>query len=67
MTKHYIYLETTQWQESTQANHVYIFTEPPKTRTVKCIGYVRAGTKEVFKFKNPITLDLKDRKFEALT
>jgi hypothetical protein len=28
---------------------------------------VQAGTKEVFKFKKPMTLDLKDRKFEALT
>ena len=65
--KHYIYLETTQWQESTQANHVYIFTEPPKTRSVACMGYIKAGTKELIRFKNPIKLDLKDRKFEALT
>ena len=64
---HYIYLETTTWQESTQANHVYVFTEPPKQRTAKAIGYVRAGTKELFRFKKPMTLDLKDRTFVALT
>lgn len=65
--KYYIYVETTEWQESTQANHVYVFLEAPKNRTAKCMGYVRAGTKELFKFKQPMTLDLKGRTFEALT
>jgi hypothetical protein len=65
--KYYIYLETTEWQEPTQANHVYVFLEAPKNRTAKCMGYVRAGTKELFKFKQPMTLDLKGRTFEALT
>ena len=65
--KYYIYLETTEWQEPTQANHVYVFLEPPKNRTARCMGYVRAGTKDLFKFKQPMTLDLKGRTFEALT
>ena len=64
---HYIYLETTQWDEATQPNHVYVFTEPPKQRTAKAVAYVRAGTKELFRFKKPITLDLKGRSFAALT
>jgi len=65
--KYYIYVETTVWQEPGQSNHVYVFTEPPKGRAAKCMGYVRAGTKELFKFKNPYTIDLKNRTFEALT
>ena len=64
--KYFIYVETTQWEEPGQANHVYIFTEVPKNRTAKCMGYVKAGTKEVFRFKNPYTLDLRGRTFEAL-
>jgi hypothetical protein len=67
MTKHYIYLETTVWDEPNQPNHVYIFTEKPTGRAIKCMGYVRAGTKEVFKFKKPYNIELKGRTFEALT
>ena len=63
----YIYVETTQWQEATQANHVYVFSEKPTSRTAKAIAYVRAGTKELYRFKKPMTLDLKGRTFEALT
>ena len=63
--KFYVYQETTEWGEGVP-NHVYIFTEIPKNRTAKAIGYVRAGTKEVFKFKNPYTIDLRGRTFEAL-
>jgi hypothetical protein len=65
--KHYIYLETTVWDEPDQPNHVYIFTEKPTGRSVKCMGYVRAGTKTVQMFKKPMDLDLKGRTFEALT
>jgi hypothetical protein len=64
--KFYIYQETTQWDEPNQPNHVYVFLEAPKLRTAKCMGYVKAGTKELFRFKNPLTLDLRGRKFEAL-
>ena len=66
-SKYYIYLETTVWDEPNQPNHVYVFLEAPKGRTAKCMGYVKAGTKELFKFKNPYTLDLKNRTFERLT
>jgi hypothetical protein len=64
--KYHIYIETTEWEEPTQANHVYVFLEVPKNRTAKCMGYVRAGSEDLFRFKNPITLDLRGRKFEAL-
>jgi len=66
MPKHYIYLETTQWQEPGQANHVYVFLEQPKNRTAKCLGYIRAGTEKLFKFNKPYTIDLRGRTFEAL-
>jgi len=65
--KHYIYLETTVWEEPNQPNHVYIFTEKPTGRAAKCMGYVRAGTEKVFKFKKPYSIELKGRTFEALT
>lgn len=67
MSKYYIYLETTKWDEPNTPNHVYVFLEKPKNRTAKCMGYVRAGTKDLFKFKTPYSLDLKGRTFEALT
>lgn len=64
--KYYIYQETTKWDSDSAPNHVYIFTEAPKNRTAKAVGYVKAGEKTVFKFKNPYTLDLRGRTFEAL-
>jgi hypothetical protein len=64
--KYYIYVETTEWDEPNQPNHVYIFLEVPKLRTAKAIGYVRAGTKSVEYWKKPYTLDLRGRTFEAL-
>ena len=66
MPKFYIYQETTEWDEPNQPNHVYVFLEVPKLRTAKCMGYIKAGTEELFKFKKPYTLDLRGRKFEAL-
>jgi hypothetical protein len=67
MAQYWICVETSKWQESTQANHVYVFTEQPKGRSAKCIGYVQKGTKNLIKFKNPISLDLKGRTFAELT
>ena len=64
--KFYVYAETTKWESDSAPNHVYIFTEVPKNRTAKAIGYVRAGTKTVEYWKNPYTIDLRGRKFEAL-
>lgn len=66
MTKHYIYEETTDWGDEIASNHVYIFTDKPTGRTAKAIGYVKVGTKEVFRWKNPYTLDLRGRTFKEL-
>ncbi len=68
MTKKYwIYQETTEWNEPSIPNHVYVFAEQPKGRNARCVGYVRAGTDKVFKFREPYTIDLRGRTFEALT
>ena len=63
--KYHIYQETTDWDMDVP-NHIYIFKEKPTGRTAKSIGYVRAGTDQVQKFKTPMVLDLKGRTFVAL-
>lgn len=67
MTRHYIYRETTEWTDSNGANHIYIFLEAPKGRTARAVGYIPAGGSKVQKLKQPMTLDLKARSFEAVT
>lgn len=64
--KRYIMVETTQWETPTP-NHTYIFSEKPTGRVAKCIAYVKEGTKDLTKFKNPYSLDLKGRTFKELT
>ena len=64
--KTYIYQETTEWEEPNQPNHIYIFTEKPTGRSARCMGYVKSGTKSVFKFKKPYDIDLRGRKFEEV-
>jgi hypothetical protein len=64
--KFYIYQETTKWDEDSTPNHVYVFLEVPKNRTAKAMGYIRAGTKDLFRFKTPYTIDLRGRTFEAV-
>jgi hypothetical protein len=64
--KHYIYKEVTQWADSMDANHIYVFTERPTGRTATAIAYVPAGSNEVRRLRTPLKLDLKDRKFEVL-
>ena len=63
---HYIYQETTQWADSTGANHVYVFTERPTGRTATAIAYVPAGTDKVRRLRTPLKLDLKGRNFAKL-
>jgi hypothetical protein len=67
MAKYHIYLETTVWPDPGQPNHVYIFNEPPKGRAVRAIGYIRAGTKTLQRFREPRSIELKDRTFVPLT
>ena len=52
-------LETTVWDSPTVPNHVYVFNDSMS----KAIAYVRAGTKEVFKFKKPLSIDTRGRTF----
>jgi len=69
MTWH-IYEETTKWEGVSSpdaCNHVYVFADKPTGRQATVIGYVRRGTKELFKFKGRRWIDLKGRTFKPLT
>ena len=57
-----IMLETTVWDDPGVPNHVYVFNDSMS----KAIAYVRAGTKEVFKFKKPLSIDTRGRTFVPL-
>ena len=54
--------EVTVWNDSNIPNHIY-YLKDDKSRMV---GYIRAGTKKLFKFKNPIAIDIRGRKFVEL-
>ena len=56
------YEETTKWSDSNTANHTYLLSDDKS----KAFAYVRAGTRDVFKFKRPIRLDLRGRTFKAV-
>ena len=62
-----VYQETTEWSDSNGANHVYIFNERVTGRSATAIAYIPAGQTKVHKFRTPLKLDLKDRKFEEIT
>lgn len=66
MPKYYIYQETTVWNDSMGANHVYVFNEPPTGRTATATAYVPAGKTQVVKLRAPLKLDLKGRNFVKL-
>lgn len=57
-----IMLETTVWDDPGVPNHVYVFNDSLS----HAIAYVRAGTKEVFKFKRPMGIDRRGRTFVEL-
>ena len=57
-----IMLETTVWDDPAVPNHVYVFNDSLS----HAIAYVRAGTKEVFKFKKPLSIDRRGRTFVDL-
>lgn len=54
--------EVTDWGDHNVPNHIYYLNDD-KTRMV---GYIKAGTKALFKFKKPIGIDLRGRKFIEL-
>ena len=53
--------EVTQWSGSTP-NHVYYLTDDKR----KMVGYIRAGTKRLHKFSQPMSFDSRGRKFVVL-
>lgn len=55
--------ELTQWDSPNAPNHIY-YVDDAKTRMV---AYIRSGTTELFRFKNPIQFSTKGRKFKVLT
>jgi hypothetical protein len=65
--KWYIYQETTQWNNPAQPNHIYIFKDRLSGRSASAVAYLQQGSTQVFKFKQPMKIELKDRTFELLT
>ena len=61
-----VYQETTEWSDSSGANHVYIFNEKVSGRSATAIAYIPAGQTKVHKFRTPLKLDLKGRTFEEI-
>ena len=62
-----IMLETTKWDDGSDANHVYVFKKyHPKERSAMALGYVQRGSKEFKKFNIPLQIDLRGRTFEEL-
>jgi hypothetical protein len=55
------YQETTQWTGNTP-NGIYLLNDS-KT---KMYAFIRAGSKSVFKFKNPIQIDSRGRTFKEV-
>jgi hypothetical protein len=64
--KYNIQQETTQWASPTTPNHVYIFEGTVSGRGAKAIGYVKAGTTHVQRFRVPMMMDTRGRTFVAL-
>lgn len=62
-----VYQETTEWSDSSGANHIYIFKERVTGRSATAIAYIPAGSDRVQKFRTPLKLDLKGRTFKELT
>jgi hypothetical protein len=54
--------ETTDWGSHNTPNHIY-YVNDSKT---KMVGYIKAGTKALFKFSKPMMIDVRGRKFVEL-
>ena len=52
-------LETTEWADGANVNHVY-FMDDSKS---KMFAYVKFGEGDPIRFKNPIRIDIRGRKF----
>lgn len=51
--------EVTDWGSHNVVNHIYYLNDS-KT---KMVGYIKAGTKALFKFTKPMSIDVRGRKF----
>lgn len=54
--------EVTEWESKDSPNHIYYVCDD-KT---KMVGYIKQGTVDLFKFKQPIAIYTKGRKFVEL-
>ena len=54
--------EVTVWNETFDCNHLYLFNDA----MTKVYAYVRNRDKSFYKFKNPLEIDTKGRRFEVL-
>ena len=54
--------EVTKWDNSDTPNHIYYLRDDKSYM----VGYIKAGTKALFKFKKPIAIDTRGRKFVEL-
>ena len=54
--------EVTDWGSATAQNHIYYLNDEKSFM----VGYIKQGTTDLFKFKKPIRIDLRGRKFELL-
>ena len=50
--------EVTEWADNVP-NHIYYLKDDKSFM----VGYIKAGTKSLFKFKKPIQIDIRGRKF----
>lgn len=51
--------EVTDWGDHNVNNHIYYLRDDKSYM----VGYIKAGTKALFKFKAPIAIDTRGRKF----
>jgi SWIM zinc finger len=54
--------EVTAWAEPNAVNHIYYLSDDKS----KMVGYIKNGTTSLFKFKRPITISTKGRKFRLV-
>lgn len=54
--------ETTKWGEHPAPNHIYLLDDSKQ----KMFGYVKAGTKELKTFAEPLRFDARRRTFKAV-
>jgi hypothetical protein len=56
------YQEVTDWGDHKVKNHIYYLSDDKS----KMVGYIKNGTLDLFKFKNPNRSDTRGRKLELL-